>query len=146
MSVSVNFYCLKIAKPNGKRHLACHLANTAYRKGHNVYVNAENSEDCMIMNQLLWTFSPNSYVPHSILREGEIPNLEKFPVVVGCANPPEIFDDVLISLQVEIPDYAKQFKRVVEPINGKPSESKNFESKYQEYEKIFCTKPNIFHI
>ncbi len=100
----------------------------------------------MIMNQLLWTFSPNSYVPHSILNEGEIPNLEKFPVIVGCVNPPEIFDDVLISLQTAIPVYAKRFKRVVEPINGNPSESNNFESKYQEYEKIFGTEPKIFHI
>ena len=45
-------------------------------------------------------------------------NLEKFPVTIGHIPPPEQFNDVLISLKEDVPEYATQFQRIMEPIDA----------------------------
>ena len=143
---SVAFYHLKSPRQHGKMRLVCQLAATAYRKGHKVYVRAQDEDQCAMLNQLMWTFAPNSYVPHISLAESRDPDLEKYPVVIGFDDPPEKFNDVLISLQHEVPAYIERFQRVVEPVDADSEDAERAKSRFEQYETKLESKPTTFYV
>jgi len=144
--VAVSFYYLKSPAPQGKLRLICQLASTAYRKGHKVYVHAVDEAQSEMINQTLWTFASNSFVPHTLLMDNRDPNLDKFPVVIGSEQPPEQFNDVLISLQAEIPSYVQRFQRVAEPVDASTEDQSLAKTKAERYRSLFDTEPKTYFI
>ncbi len=146
MSTAVVFYYLKQSVHDGKLRLTCNLANTAFNRGHKVYLNASSAEMSKILDDLLWTFAPNSFVPHIIHdQSGEI-DLERFPVVIGHTQPSDQFNDVLISLHQEVTEFAKQFQRVIEPVGSTDEEVANAEIKISRYTALFGTEPTKHYL
>ena len=80
----IDFYVLQEQSPGGRFKLACRIVEKAYRLGHQVYVRTGSSDDTNILDDLLWTFSQNSFVPHQLSTESG--SLES-PVVIG-EHPP----------------------------------------------------------
>lgn len=143
---TVSFYHLKAPQPLGKLRLVCQLAATAYRKGHQVYVSALDEAQCEQLDQLLWTFAANSFIPHTSLINDKDPDLDKYPVVVGYDEPSEKFNDVLISLQPDIQEYAQRFQRVVEPVDADSREEVQAKLKFEQYRSTFDSEPNTYFI
>ena len=146
MSVSVVFYYLKAPQHNGKLRLTCNLANTAFNRGHKVYISAENTGVCETLDSLLWTFAPNSFLPHTLHNHAEPIDLDRFPVVVGHTPPSEQFDDILISLNPDVQDFAGQFKRVIEPVDTTEQDQATAQSKFNRYADLFGTEPTKHYL
>ena len=51
MTVAVVFYYLKLPESRGKLRLTCNLANAAFKKGHKVYVNGTDEQQCNFLNE-----------------------------------------------------------------------------------------------
>ena len=143
---TVTFYYRKTSQHLGKARLVCQLASTAYRNGHKVYVSVQNEDQCEMLNQMLWTFSPNSYVPHTSLTDDRDPDLEKFPVVIGVSDPPDKFNDVLISLHDEVPSFVNRFQRVVEPVDAHPEDEAKAKARFTQYQSLFESEPKTHYI
>ncbi len=143
---TVSFYHLKTPQQLGKLRLVCQLAGTAFRKGHKVYISALDEAQCEQLDQLLWTFAANSFIPHVSLLNNRNPDLDKFPVVIGYKEPAEKFNDVLISLQPVIQPYAQQFQRVVEPVDANSQDEEQAKVKFEQYRSAFETEPNSYFI
>ena len=141
MSTTVVFYCLKRPEHNGKLRLTCNLANTAFKRGHNVYLSANSVEMCKMLDDMLWTFAPNSFVPHTIYDPNQAIDLDQYPVVIGYSPPSDKFKDVLISLHPDVPEFAGQFQRVIEPIDSSEEEQESAEKKFSRYTVLFGTEP-----
>ena len=61
----IDFY-----QTSGDEHaFACRLIDLVYRKGHRIYVHTATEEQAKILNEQLWTFKEDSYVPHSLHSE-----------------------------------------------------------------------------
>ncbi len=129
MTAQVDFYVLARAQPEAKYTYACRIANLAYERGLKVYVQTDNPAHSRALDQLLWTVSQGSFVPH-IVCDGDddgggggddgggkpAPDVERYPVQIGCGGAPDGCVDLLISLKREAPaDYAR-FGRVAELI------------------------------
>ena len=143
---AVTFYHLKTPQQHGKMRLVCQLVATAYRNGHKVYVNALDEPQGELINSLLWTYAPNSFIPHTLLLDQRDPNLEKFPVVIGHEEPPEKFNDVLISLRPDIPGYTKRFQRVVEPVDADTEDKEQAKVKFEQYQSLFNNEPKTYYL
>lgn len=146
MSTAVVFYFLKQSEHDGKLRLTCNLANTAFNRGHKVYLNASSAEMCTVLDDLLWTFAPNSFVPHIIYEQNSEIDLERFPVVIGHTQPSDQFNDVLISLHPDVTDYVKQFQRVIEPVGSIDEEFAIAEKKISRYTALFGTEPTKHYL
>ncbi len=143
---AVSFYRLKSPQPHGKMRLVCQLAATAYRKGHKIYISAVDEAQCEMLYQMLWTFAPNSFIPHTTLMDNSDPDIEKFPVVIGYKDPPKKFNDVLISLQPEVPSYVDRFQRIVEPVDVDTQEQEQADSRFGQYESLLKVTPKTYHM
>lgn len=111
----IDFYVLS-GVGTRERHLAvCRLTEKAYRLGHRLYIQTTSLQDEMLLDDLLWTFRQNSFVPHARWQGTDDLGV---PVLVGQGPPPAFLRDVLIHLADPIPEAFDRFDRVVEIINA----------------------------
>lgn len=75
-------------------HLVCTYAERCYDQGFTVCIYAPDGERAAEIDQRLWTFAQNSFIPHVRLDEAEEPVIE--PVVICAADPASIDMDTLI--------------------------------------------------
>ena len=146
MTTRVAFYQLRSRQPNGKIRLACHIVNTAFQKGHNVYITVDDESQCKSVNKLLWTFSQNSFIPHTIYSENKLIDTEKFPVIVSCVKPPHMFNDVLVTLRDDVPEFFQQFSRVVEAIDADEQDIHKAKLRSDTYMSILGVVPDTHMI
>jgi DNA polymerase-3 subunit chi len=107
----IDFYLLK--ETQAKDRMACALADKAYRLGHRVYILAADAAHSEILDELLWTFHPGSFVPHGLNSKGSELETDA-PVLIGHEAPPDQHHDVLISLWRDVPTFFSRFARLVE--------------------------------
>jgi DNA polymerase-3 subunit chi len=113
----VDFYVVADASPGAATLTACRLAEKAWHAGHRVYLQAPSAEAIARVDEALWTFRPDSFVPH-----GRYPEQagEDLPVLIGWGGDPGGFGDVLINLAAEVPTFHARFARVLEVVAGDP--------------------------
>ncbi len=110
----------------GDEHLfACRLIDMVYRRGHQIYVHTASEAAASALDEHLWTFKPDAYVPHVLFSE-----IADVPVKIGFENEPDEHQDVLINLSGEIPHFFSRFDRVAEVVpvdqNSRQSARKNY--------------------
>ncbi len=120
----VDFYILEGDSGN-REQTACRIAEKAYRLGHGVYIHTADPGQTKRLDELLWTFKQNSFVPHGI--EGESPDPD---AAVLISHNTELADStqphkrqVLVNLAQDIPLFFSSFERVAEVI-GQDSDNK----------------------
>ena len=106
----VDFYILN-QDAEAARHYACRLTEKAYRSGREVYIHCENVDAAEALNQLLWTFRDESFIPHSC-HPGD-----NNPVLVGCGEYAGEHCDVLINTAPEMPAFFSRFQRLAEIVS-----------------------------
>ncbi|HLF23457.1 MAG TPA: DNA polymerase III subunit chi [Burkholderiales bacterium] len=126
----VDFYLLPGAEGNGKALAACRLAQKAYRLKHRVYILTDGPDASANLDRLLWTFHPNSFVPHQVQSDPADVNL---PVMIGHDVPPDTFGDVLISLTAEAPEFFDRFERVAEIVGADETERAGARERFRRY-------------
>ncbi|MDX1606686.1 MAG: DNA polymerase III subunit chi [Candidatus Competibacterales bacterium] len=118
MGPQVDFYVLGEDSDGDRLRLACRLAEKAYEHGHGVYLLAADEDQARQLDERLWTFRQNSFVPHA---RYPAPQGEGAPVLIGTEAEPEGAGEVLINLAAEVPAGYDRFRRVVELVNQEPA-------------------------
>ena len=111
----VDFYLLDDRSGRARDLTVCRLAHMAFALGHRVFILTGDGAEAGRLDDLLWSFSAGSFVPHELHSESGRETVS--PVVIG-SEPPADFDDVLISLAPEIPECFSRFQRVAEVVGG----------------------------
>lgn len=126
----IDFYLLGKNKADGGDRFACRLAEKAFRLGHRIYMYTDGVDACERLDQLLWTFSANSFVPHTVDLSADDNDT---PVFIGFQDPPTGFSDVLISTSKEVPSFFSRFDRVAEVAGVSDSEKQQARERYRYY-------------
>jgi DNA polymerase-3 subunit chi len=114
----VDFYILEPASRDNRLTLACRLAEKAVGQEHEVLINTQSEDEGRRLNDLLWTFSQGSFLPHRLLADDSAPD-EGEPVAIGTGQePPEGRWDLLINLAAEVPQFFGRFTRVAELVDA----------------------------
>ena len=110
----IDFYILASSQPQGRERLACRLAEKVYRLGHRLYIHTADAAQSQLVDELLWTFRPGSFVPHE-LRGGDAA-----PVCIGHDAESGEDAEVLINLSQEVPLFFSRYERVAEIVDPSP--------------------------
>lgn len=111
----VEFYVLSTATPEGRLRAACQLALKAWRAGMPVFVRGADQTQCEELDELLWRFKNDSFVPHDLHQHNP-----QAPVVLGLDEPPATSQGLLINLNPALSPHLQQFGRVIEIVNQEP--------------------------
>lgn len=109
----IDFYVLADDSIEQQQVFACRLAQKASKQGHRVYIHTDSEQQTKILDVLLWSFSPTSFVPHT----ANASECSSNPVYINHSGDPLDIHDVLINLSQQTPDCFARFERLAELVN-----------------------------
>lgn len=109
----IDFYILPDSNANSRLLFACRLIEKAYKQRHRIYVHTEDEKEAHALDEMLWTYRDDSFLPHNLYGEGPEPAP---PIQIGIHATPEKHRDILINLGQKVPEFYSQFMRVLELI------------------------------
>jgi DNA polymerase III subunit chi len=126
----VDFYLLQDNAETGKNLAVCKLAHKAFSLGHRIYIYAPDSGQAQTLDRLLWTFNQGSFIPHGL--SADAPDAD-IPVLIGYDDPPVTYEDVLIQLTPQVPEFFSRFQRVAEVVNGGEEDKAQARERFRFY-------------
>jgi DNA polymerase-3 subunit chi len=116
-ATQVDFYLLAAADPRARLTTACRIAEKAYDQGLRVAVRTASPSETAELDELLWTFSDRSFVPHAVW-PAEPAIAEQTPVLIASGALPGSHSDVLINLATDSPAEPTRFARICEIVGS----------------------------
>jgi DNA polymerase-3 subunit chi len=111
----IEFYVLSSSAPADRLRAACQLAMKAWRAGLPVFLRGCDNEQCAALDELLWHFKAEAFVPHNLHEDDPLA-----PVVIGLDEEPSAQQGVLINLNPNLSPFVERFSRVIEIVNQEP--------------------------
>jgi DNA polymerase-3 subunit chi len=119
--------------PKQRFTFACRLVEKAYLRGLRVVVLSASAADAKALDDLLWTFNDQSFVPHRLCRDEEPMNAEEAPVHLSTALDAASAADVLVNLSDRLPTGLERFARIAEIIDGDPERRRLGRERFKTY-------------
>lgn len=111
----IEFYVLSSSDAAGRLRAACQLALKAWSAGLPVFVRGRDETQCAELNELLWTFKAERFVPHDLHLDAPLS-----PVALGIDEAPSADQGVLINLGSSLSPHVERFSRIIEIVNQQP--------------------------
>lgn len=127
----VDFYISPSQAAEARHQLACRIADKAYQQDHKIYIHTASAQEASLMDDLLWTFRQNSFLPHG--QYGTEEQADCAIVIGHQTNIPDVSKDVLINLAPEVPLFFSQFERVAEMISEDETQKQHGRERYRFY-------------
>ena len=117
----IDFYIVDAAAPDAHFVFACRLAEKAVDLGRNVLIRPPTRGDARRLDELLWTYSQGSFLPHRLVSNAGAAPIE--PVLIDdgpgpSGDPAADRWDLLINLGADVPDYFSRYARLAEIVDG----------------------------
>lgn len=111
----VGFYVVQAGAPARRLQVAARLADKAFQRGHAIFLNCASRAQAEEMDDLLWRFRPDSFLPHGLIDSDDTEH-----IAIGWGQDPERHDDLLINLDLAVPVFFSRFHRVAEVVTQDP--------------------------
>lgn len=126
----IDFYILENTASTAALQFVCRLTEKAYKLNNQVYIHTGNQQESERLDQLMWTFKQNSFIPHCT---SNTDSAAESPVVIGHDHEPEENTQVLINLSAQIPAFFSRFERIVELVAGDETSRNQARERYKFY-------------
>lgn len=129
----IDFYILQ-----DHQHLlfVCRLIEKIYKQRHRIYVYTDQQQEAHALDELLWTYREDSFLPHNLYGEG--PDTAP-PIQIGFNQIPENHRDILINLSQTVPTFFQQFSRILELVPQDENMQKCARERYRYYQTQGCS-------
>ena len=135
MPGQVDFYVRSETNPDALESFACRLVETVWQRGHAVLVLAASDIAARRLDDLLWTFREESFVPHRRIGShgptASEPASE--PVLVSTPGVWRSDLDVLINLTASVPAEADRAARIAEIVPATGPGRDTGRERYRQY-------------
>lgn len=128
----IDFYILPDDASAARWHFACRLIDKVTRLGHRVLVTLDDPAEAQEFDELLWTFKPESFIPHACL---PCDRLEQVEITTDLQSeiPLHNHHNVLLNLSSRVPAYFSRFERLSEVVIQQPEVLKKTREHYSFY-------------
>lgn len=135
MTERVDFYVLGGTAPKDRQTFACRLAEKAYLKNLSVIILGGSAEEARALDELLWTFSDRSFVPHRCV-DGEAAaaaDAVAEPVRLTATLSAAGRADLLVNLSDRLPADLAPYTRIAEIIDADPERRRLGRERFKSY-------------
>jgi len=136
MTERVDFYILESTEEDAHYIVACRIAEKGFQQGLRVYVRTESEQLARQLDELLWSFSGPSFLPHRMVNAdpgGSMQNPAKPEVLVGAVAAPRDYRDLLVSLVDVVPEDVGQFDRIADLIPNQETHKRRGRARFRTY-------------
>jgi DNA polymerase III subunit chi len=134
----IDFYILADSNPGARFGIACRVIEKAARQTTRVLVRTRSESEARTLDELLWTFSDVSFVPHRLLPDGRADETSAGdePVLITHSASTVSDCDVLVNLTDTIPESAAQYPRIVEIVTNASDDRQAGRVRYRDYRAL----------
>lgn len=112
----VDFYLLEATSRYNRLEFACKLAETIFKRGHQVLIHCASNQQAQELSHQLWAASPTSFLPHQLVNQPPA-----HPAAITLSWPAanhQPNQEVLLNLSLEVPENFSAYPRVTEIMNS----------------------------
>ncbi len=132
----VDFYVLSEETADARLRCACRLIEKATDLDHRVYVQTNSVDLSRRIDDLLWTYSDRTFLPHDVWN-GETPDgLSK--VLIGEQDAPDSHRQLLVNLADQAPANLDSYTRIIEIVDADPERKRLSRERYKLYREKGC--------
>lgn len=128
----IDFYVQNQANQIAYERLICKITEKAWQNQHEIFLLCSNTEQLNRFDELLWTFSATSFIPHSPICDGDGDGDGKV-VILSSERKTLRNHEVLINLTTDVPEHAGKFIRVIESTGYNEAMREDARKKYKYY-------------
>ncbi len=129
----ISFYVLSSNEERLRSFFCCKLIEKAYRQGVFCYLLTDSDSQTRMLDNLLWTFRPNSFIPHEIY-SGELPAIDNL-VLIGSLPPPDHWKKVVVNFSLQTLKDLTAVERLLEIIDHHPQRIQAGRNRYRVYQQ-----------
>ena len=131
-----SFYILPSRSIPERYLFACKLIEKAYRSGQFCYVYTDTLQQCQQLDNQLWTFRKNSFIPHQIYdgANNKTPDHEQ-TVLIGTQTAPEKWQKLIFNLSSKYPDNLTKTERILEILDDNEDLKQAGRQRFRQYNK-----------
>ncbi|MFW5444522.1 MAG: DNA polymerase III subunit chi [Methylococcaceae bacterium] len=129
-----SFYILPTRSLSDRYLFACKLIEKAYRSGQFCYVYTDSDMQSQQLDNQLWTFRENSFIPHQLYDEAlnKPPDYEQ-TVLIGTHSAPEKWQKLIFNLSSKYPDDLTKTDRVLEILDNNDDLKQAGRQRFRQY-------------
>lgn len=128
----IDFYILPAEGGTDPVVAAARLCDKAVSAGKSLYVTTPDAARLDALDDLLWTQRQGGFITHErFVRDAPVEPLPR--VLLGDAEPPEGWQDVLLNLGQEVPPFFSRFERVLEIVPASAADRASSRQRYKFY-------------
>ncbi|UCB54984.1 MAG: DNA polymerase III subunit chi [Thiotrichales bacterium] len=131
MKPRIDFYKLNGQNRTSINRFCCQLTDKVVKMGHSVFIRTKDAGEAQRMDDMLWTYSDSSFLPHAI--QGDEDDFD-VPVIIGHTDSGST-DYLLINMSDDIPENLDHYQRVAEIIDDTPDTLQKGRARYSSYRK-----------
>ncbi|HWV16143.1 MAG TPA: DNA polymerase III subunit chi [Cellvibrio sp.] len=126
----VDFHILPDASVEARWLYSCRLIEKVAGLGHSILVAVDSEEEAQTLDDLLWSFKPESFIPHQIIGGDN-----ESPVEITFTQEAGDHHQVLVNLSSRIPEYFSRFARLSEIVIQEPKILESTREHYKFYKQ-----------
>jgi DNA polymerase-3 subunit chi len=131
--VEITFYVLPPDAPlSARASTVCRLVDKALKQKRQVLIVAGSKGEAEALDEALWTFSAESFIPHHLVGDGPTPPP---PVRLTWQAAPAECRDILVNLSADLPEGFQRFNRVIEVVAGSDAEREQAREHWKAYKR-----------
>jgi DNA polymerase-3 subunit chi len=130
----IDFHILQDTSVEARWLYVCRFIEKVERLGHSILVVVDSLDQAQELDDLLWSFKPESFIAHQIIGGDEEAKVE---ITYSTSSGIEHGDhhDVLINLSSQIPEFFSRFARLAEIVIQEPKILENTREHYRFYKQ-----------
>lgn len=131
----IDFHILQDTSVEARWLYVCRFIEKVERLGHGILVVTDTLDQAQELDDLLWSFKPESFIAHQIIGGDEEVKVEITHADESGAIKSGEHHDVLINLSSQIPEFFSRFARVAEIVIQEPKILENTRDHYRFYKQ-----------
>ena len=142
----IDFYILTENSRRDLQFMVCQLCEKAIEQDMNVVIYTRSGQQALEIDELLWTFKSESFIPHINLASADLDKISQlqdtYPVVIfsidagNFSNITESYSHLLINLTDTSPEHYDRFTRLAEMINNEEQSKQLARQRYRHYRQL----------
>lgn len=129
------FYILPDANQKSRDLYICRLVEKAYQNNKKIFINLNLAEEAPILDTQLWTFRDISFIPHAVYNSADKLKTLHCALLGFQVAPPDDYNEVLVNLAAEIPNFCNNFQHIIEVILAEDNAKNLGRKKYKIYQQ-----------
>jgi len=128
---TVEFHILSEAGEAARLRHTCQLIDASYAQGKRVAVQVSDSGEAQKLDDMLWTFHDQAFIPHEIATPSS-PSHTRIMALIGTTLP-ATFSNQLINTGPSVPENLESIEHLVEVVDADTQRKQLARERYKQY-------------